>query len=102
MAGQAGPRRPHSRRVRSPRAAASPGSMATMSVSPPIADITVDRDSGAIKVKRVVVANDCGPVVNPDGLKNQIEGNVIQSLSRTLHEEVAFDRAHLTSRDWEG
>jgi CO/xanthine dehydrogenase Mo-binding subunit len=49
-----------------------------------------------------VVAHDCGLVVNPDGLKNQIEGNVIQSLSRTLHEEVAFDRAHVTSRDWHG
>lgn len=67
-----------------------------------IADVTVDRDSGAISVKRVVVAHDCGLVVNPDGLHNQIEGNVIQSLSRTLHEEVAFDKAHVTSRDWEG
>jgi CO/xanthine dehydrogenase Mo-binding subunit len=67
-----------------------------------IADVTVDRDSGEIRVKRVVVAHDCGLVVNPDGLKNQIEGNVIQSLSRTLHEEVAFDNAHVTSRDWEG
>ncbi|MGN6770356.1 MAG: molybdopterin cofactor-binding domain-containing protein [Rhizobiaceae bacterium] len=67
-----------------------------------IADVTVDRDSGEIRVKRVVVAHDCGLVVNPDGLKNQIEGNVIQSLSRTLHEEVAFDNAHVTSRDWAG
>ena len=67
-----------------------------------IADVTVDPASGKIKVGRVVVAHDCGLVVNPDGLRNQVEGNVIQSLSRTLHEEVAFDRAHVTSRDWQG
>lgn len=67
-----------------------------------IADVTVDRDTGRIKVGRVVVAHDCGLVINPDGLRNQIEGNVIQSLSRTLHEEVTFDTAHVTSRDWVG
>jgi len=67
-----------------------------------IADVTVDRNTGRIKVERVVVAHDCGLVINPDGLKNQIEGNVIQSLSRTLHEEVTFDTAHVTSRDWVG
>ncbi len=67
-----------------------------------IADVTVDPGSGRIKVGRVVVAHDCGLVVNPDGLRNQIEGNVIQSLSRTLHEEVTFDTAHVTSRDWQG
>ncbi|HTJ56640.1 MAG TPA: molybdopterin cofactor-binding domain-containing protein [Devosiaceae bacterium] len=67
-----------------------------------IADITVDRDTGEIRVKRVVVAHDCGLVINPDGIKNQIEGNIVQSLSRTLHEEVTFDRAHVTSRDWQG
>jgi nicotinate dehydrogenase subunit B len=67
-----------------------------------IADVTVDPASGQIKVGRVVVAHDCGLVVNPDGIRNQIEGNVIQSLSRTLHEEVTFDYAHVTSRDWQG
>jgi CO/xanthine dehydrogenase Mo-binding subunit len=67
-----------------------------------IADVTVDPNTGRIKVGRVVVAHDCGLVINPDGLKNQIEGNVIQSLSRTLHEEVTFDTAHVTSRDWVG
>ncbi|MGA8093124.1 MAG: molybdopterin cofactor-binding domain-containing protein [Steroidobacteraceae bacterium] len=67
-----------------------------------IADISVDRKRGTIRVERVVVAHDCGLVVNPDGLRNQVEGNIIQSLSRTLHEEVTFDRAHVTSRDWEG
>lgn len=67
-----------------------------------IADITVDLSSGRINVGRVVVAHDCGLVINPDGLKNQVEGNVIQSLSRTLHEEVTFDTAHVTSLDWQG
>ena len=65
-----------------------------------IADVVVDRDDGGIWVKRVVVAHDCGLVISPDGMRNQIEGNVIQSMSRTLHEEITFDRAHVTSRDW--
>jgi CO/xanthine dehydrogenase Mo-binding subunit len=67
-----------------------------------IVDVSVDRDSGEIRVPRVVVAHDCGLVISPDGMRNQIEGNIIQSLSRTLHEEVTFDHAHVTSRDWEG
>jgi CO/xanthine dehydrogenase Mo-binding subunit len=67
-----------------------------------IADVMVDPGTGQIRVKRVVVAHDCGLVVNPDGLRNQIEGNVLQSISRTLHEEVTFDRSRVTSRDWMG
>lgn len=67
-----------------------------------IADVTVDPGSGRIKVGRVVVAHDCGLVINPDGLRNQVEGNVIQSLSRTLLEEVAFDGSRVTSLDWRG
>jgi CO/xanthine dehydrogenase Mo-binding subunit len=67
-----------------------------------IADVEVDRETGVIRVKRVVVAHDCGLVVNPDGIMNQIEGNIIQSISRTLHEEVAFDESRVTSRDWAG
>ena len=67
-----------------------------------IADVTVDPENGQIKVTRVMVAHDCGLVVNPDGLRNQIEGNVIQSISRTLHEEVTFDGSRVTSWDWLG
>jgi CO/xanthine dehydrogenase Mo-binding subunit len=52
-------------------------------------------------VKRLVVAHDCGLIINPDGVKNQIEGNVIQSLSRTLKEEVQFDETQITSVDWQ-
>jgi CO/xanthine dehydrogenase Mo-binding subunit len=67
-----------------------------------IVDVEVDRKRGAIRVPRVYVAHDCGLVVNPDGLRNQIEGNVIQAISRTLKEEVRFDRARITSIDWNG
>ncbi len=54
-----------------------------------------------MRVRRVVVAHDCGLIINPDGVKNQIEGNVIQSLSRALKEEVRFDQTRITSVDWE-
>jgi CO/xanthine dehydrogenase Mo-binding subunit len=63
-------------------------------------DVAVDPASGRIGVRRVTCAHDCGLVVNPDGLRNQIEGSIVQTLSRTLHEEVTFDRAHVTSVDW--
>ncbi len=65
-----------------------------------VAEVQVDRTSGAVRVERIVVAHDCGLIINPDGVKNQIEGNVIQSLSRTLKEEVQFDEQHITSVDW--
>lgn len=65
-----------------------------------IADVEVDPASGRIRVPRVVVAHDCGLVISPDGLHNQIEGNIIQSLSRTLHEEVQFDHSRVTSLEW--
>jgi len=65
------------------------------------ADVEVDRRTGVIHVRRVFVAHDCGLVVNPDGVRNQIEGNVIQTLSRTLKEEVRFDRGRVTSLDWQ-
>jgi nicotinate dehydrogenase subunit B len=57
---------------------------------------------GKVRVQRVVVAHDCGLIINPDGLRNQIEGNVIQATSRTLNEEVKFDRSMVTSLDWTG
>jgi CO/xanthine dehydrogenase Mo-binding subunit len=60
----------------------------------------VDKVSGAIRVRRVACAHDCGLVVNPDALKMQIEGNILQTLSRTLFEEVGFDRVRVTSVDW--
>ncbi len=66
-----------------------------------IAFVKVDAESGVVGVKRIVVAHDCGLIINPDGLKNQIEGNVIQSLSRALKEEVRFDEARIQSVDWD-
>jgi CO/xanthine dehydrogenase Mo-binding subunit len=66
-----------------------------------VAEVEVNRTTGAIRVPRFYVAHDCGQIINPDGLKNQIEGNVIQTVSRTLLEEVKFDRAMITSLDWE-
>ena len=66
-----------------------------------IAEVQVEQASGVIRVKRIVVAHDCGLIINPDGVKNQIEGNVIQSLSRALKEEVKFDEMHITSTNWE-
>jgi CO/xanthine dehydrogenase Mo-binding subunit len=63
-------------------------------------EVAVERGSGKISVRRVVCAHDCGLVVNPDALRNQIEGSIVQTLSRTLHEEVKFDRSRVTSLDW--
>ena len=65
-------------------------------------EVAVDPNSGAIEVRRVVCAHDCGLIVNPDALRNQVEGCIVQTLSRTLHEEATFDRARVTSVDWAG
>src|SRR6185295_11039638 len=54
-----------------------------------------------IKVNTVYLTHDCGQLINPDGLKNQLDGNVLQTLSRTLKEELTFDRSHVTSLDWD-
>src|SRR5262245_50524272 len=67
-----------------------------------VADVEVDRASGAIRVTRVYMTHDCGQIINPDGLRNQVEGNIIQTLSRTLIEELKFDRSAVTSLDWAG
>jgi CO/xanthine dehydrogenase Mo-binding subunit len=63
-------------------------------------EVAVDRASGKITVRRVTCAHDCGLVINPDGIRNQIEGSIMQTLSRTLHEEVKFDQSRVTSVDW--
>jgi nicotinate dehydrogenase subunit B len=63
-------------------------------------EISIDRESGRIDVERVVAAVDSGDVVNPDGIRNQIEGGIVQSLSWSLYESVAFDDTRITSRDW--
>jgi CO/xanthine dehydrogenase Mo-binding subunit len=67
-----------------------------------VADVSVDRSNGEVRVLRVACAVDAGQIINPDGLKNQIEGGIIQGTSWTLKEQVKFDRQQITSRDWAG
>jgi nicotinate dehydrogenase subunit B len=66
-----------------------------------VAEVEVDRASGEIRVPKFYIVHDCGQIINPDGLKNQLEGCVIQTLSRTLIEELKFDRSQVTSLDWD-
>ncbi|HEX3551029.1 MAG TPA: molybdopterin cofactor-binding domain-containing protein, partial [Candidatus Elarobacter sp.] len=65
-----------------------------------VADVTVDRAGGRVRANQIWIAHDCGMIVNPDGLRNQIEGNVVQALSRALFEEVRWDAGGLRSYDW--
>jgi len=65
-----------------------------------VAEVEVNRRTGSVRVTRLVCAHDCGLIVNPNGLRRTVEANLIQSLSRTLFEEVTFDRSHVTSVDW--
>jgi CO/xanthine dehydrogenase Mo-binding subunit len=62
--------------------------------------VAVAPTTGKVTVERVVCAHDCGLVVNPDALKNQIEGSIVQSLSKMLFEEVKFDKSHVTTVEW--
>jgi len=65
-----------------------------------VAEVEVDQAAGRIAVKRLVVAADCGPMSNPDGLRNQLEGGALHGVSRTLLEEVTWDDQKVTSIDW--
>jgi len=65
-----------------------------------VAEVEVNKSTGQVVVKRIVCSHDCGLIVNPDGVKNQIEGNVLQGVSRALFEEVTFDANGVTSLDW--
>jgi nicotinate dehydrogenase subunit B len=65
-----------------------------------IAEVEVNRRTGHVWVKRLVCAHDCGLVINPQGLRGTIEGGMLHSLSRALHEEVRFDTEKVTSVDW--
>ena len=60
----------------------------------------LERDTGELRVHRVVAAVDSGEAVNPDGIRNQIEGGIVQSISWTTFEAVTFGDARITSRDW--
>jgi len=66
-----------------------------------VAEVEVKRSTGEIRVTKFYLAHDCGQIINPDGLRNQLDGNVIQTISRTLIEELKYDRSAVTSLDWE-
>jgi CO/xanthine dehydrogenase Mo-binding subunit len=63
-------------------------------------EVEVNRTTGEIRVQRIACAHDCGLMINPDAVRAQVEGNILQTLSRTLHEETTFDRSRVTSVDW--
>ena len=65
-----------------------------------VCEVEVNRKSGHVRATRFVIGHDCGLVINPDGVKAQIEGGIIQTLSRTLIEEVKWDASRVTSVDW--
>jgi CO/xanthine dehydrogenase Mo-binding subunit len=65
-----------------------------------VAEVEVNKQTGQVAVKRIVCSHDCGLMINPDGVRNQVEGNVIQGVSRALLEEVLFDANGVTSLDW--
>lgn len=66
-----------------------------------VAEVEVDQASGRVQPRRFVVAHDCGPISNPEGLRNQIEGGVLQGTSRALREEITWDDRKVTSIDWQ-
>jgi CO/xanthine dehydrogenase Mo-binding subunit len=66
-----------------------------------IAEVAVNLETGLVRPTRFVVAVDCGPISNPDGLRNQTEGGILQGMSRALVEEVTWDSRRITSTDWE-
>jgi CO/xanthine dehydrogenase Mo-binding subunit len=66
-----------------------------------VAEVEVDQDTGSVVVKRLVIANDSGPISNPDGLRNQLEGGALHGVSRSLTEEVAWGEREVTSIDWQ-
>jgi CO/xanthine dehydrogenase Mo-binding subunit len=66
-----------------------------------IAEINVDLASGRVQPRKFYVAVDCGAISNPDGVRNQTEGGILQGMSRSLVEEVTWDDKRVTSNDWE-
>ena len=65
-----------------------------------VAEVEVNSESGHVQATRFVVAQDCGPISNPSGMRNQIEGGALQGLSRALGEEVTWDDHRITSTSW--
>jgi nicotinate dehydrogenase subunit B len=65
-------------------------------------EVDVERETGRIRLLRAVAAIDSGQAINPDGIRNQVEGGILQAASWTIHEAVTFDHTRITSRDWSG
>jgi len=65
-----------------------------------VAELEVNQDTGQVQVKRIFTAVDCGPISNPNGLRNQCEGGTLQGLSRALVEEATWDDQKVTSVSW--
>ena len=65
------------------------------------AHVEVNQDTGAVEARRLVAGVDCGPISNPDGLRNQVEGGTLQGMSRALLEEVTWDEEKVASVDWQ-
>jgi nicotinate dehydrogenase subunit B len=65
-----------------------------------VAEVEINRRTGKVWARKFTVAHDCGLIINPEGLKRCIEGNVVQGTSRAFSEEVTFDRSRVTSTDW--
>jgi CO/xanthine dehydrogenase Mo-binding subunit len=65
-----------------------------------VAEVEVNQDTGKVSVKKIFFSNDSGPISNPDGLRNQIEGGALQGMSRAMGEEVTWDDQKVTSVDW--
>jgi len=63
-------------------------------------EVEVERSSGQTRLLRAVAAVDSGQAVNPDGIRNQVEGGIVQATSWTLREAVSFDATRITSTDW--
>jgi CO/xanthine dehydrogenase Mo-binding subunit len=65
-----------------------------------VAEVTVDRETGRYRVRRFTCAHDCGFVINPSNLRGTIEANLVQAMSRAMHEAVRFDATRVLSTDW--
>jgi CO/xanthine dehydrogenase Mo-binding subunit len=63
-------------------------------------EVEVEPETGRVRIVRAVSAIDSGEAVNPDGIRNQTEGGILQAISWTLYEQVTFDRTRITSVDW--
>ena len=64
-------------------------------------EVEVNKSTGRIWVKKVVIGHDCGMMVNPIGVRAALEGQIMQGISRALYEEVHFDDKRVTSVDWQ-